>query len=225
MSIDKKPFQVDLSEKVAEILNQNIVNRHSYFQLKYFVLGKEYTTQSRLWCCIKEIQARAESRDAMCREIEDTDDNIALLKIERERMEAKRVRSPLNKQEKEIRLRKVDRRIAAAADNLTKLHSRLKETQEEMAFFANAFCQLEKVEPLKPFDDFESQNQYWNEKLSQEINLRLLLRNPLDAELMKTVLALKDGTPIKQTALDILDNSRQQAITEHNLEQQVAQEE
>lgn len=206
---ERLPKEIDLRKEMGEILNRDIVNRHSFFQLKYFVVGKEHTTQSQLWCCIRELQARKQSMDHMRREIEELKDNLELLAIEIERQEEreKQAESVLDKKEAVIQQRKLNRRGDALRASIQDVQDKLKNTEEEAAFLAVAFRQLEEKESLKPYDDLRSQTEMWNAKLTEEFNLRMLTGLPLDVELMKTILALKDDVPIKKQTVHILQQT------------------
>ena len=61
-----------------------------------------------------------------------------------------------------------------------------------------------------------SQIEYWNEKISQDLNLRMLLGKPLDIEMVKTALALNEKAPIKQEILGLLEQTRKQISMEKN---------
>lgn len=204
----------ELYAAMDNLLNCGIVNRHSYFQLKYFVVGKEPTMQSKMWRCIRELQARRESLDAIKLEIEDTKDNIILANIEEKRIENKYPIEPdiqtaeLNKLEHDILLRKQSRRKQALESSLTSLEKKKKETEEEAVYFLKAFEAMSKVEALKPFDDLDEQTKYWNEKLTQLINLKVLLHLPLDTELVQTAMALSDDCAIKNELTKLLTNER-----------------
>lgn len=209
------PFATEpdkLQEEMDSILDCGVVNRHSFFQLKYFVVAKEYTTQSRMWCCIRELQARRNSIVSIKRQIEELQDDRELVQIQSKRMKepttglfgVDSAPTELDIKEREIHVRKLNRKVEALDQAILEHQKKMKDAEEEAAFLAMAYRQLEKKEPLRPFDDLESQTQYWNEKLTQELNLRLLTRHPLDLELVKTILALKDETPIKRQTLQLL---------------------
>jgi hypothetical protein len=51
----------------------------------------------------------------------------------------------------------------------------------------------------------------WNEKISQEFDLRALLGLPVDLELAKTTLALDNHAPIRQLFVDKLQEIRSEA--------------
>ena len=91
------------------------------------------------------------------------------------------------------------------------LKKKLKEAEEEAKLFYELFKALEQKETLKPYDDLESQTQMWNEKISQEFDLRALLGLPIDLELAKTTLALENNTPIKQKFVNKLQEVRAEA--------------
>ncbi len=71
----------DLYKELDKIIEKEVVNRHSLFQLKYFVVLKEPTTQARLHTCLQELQTRREGMKAAELEIEELLDNKALFGI------------------------------------------------------------------------------------------------------------------------------------------------
>ena len=220
----------DLYEIMEKILNTDIVNRHSYFQLKYFVVGKEPTHQSKLWRCLKELQARAESLEGIKIEIENGEDDLVLCRIEVERLNlalgtvterleaalrADDVSPPslaplfqLEEKELYVKIKKSERRAKSMEKHLNTFSKRLKEVEEEANFFIKSFLSLEALEPLKPFDDLESQQSYWNEKFAEELNLRHLLGQPVSFELIKSILSLNNDSPIKMQIVNTLEKKQ-----------------
>lgn len=205
------PTVYDAIDDLLQVVNT--VNRHSFFQIKYFIVMKEPTHQARMWRCIREMEARKESLKALHMEIEDSTDNLRLIEIEIDKLNnILPVESVyIDKEENEIQIRKRLRHKIAAEDRLLGLKKKLKETEEETNLFYTLFKALEKKESLKPYDDFESQLQMWNEKISQEFDLRGLLGLPVDLELAKTTLALENSTPIKQKFINKLQEIRVKA--------------
>lgn len=196
-------------------MNIQSVDRHSYFQLKYFIIGKEPTTQAKLWRCVKESNARKESISAISLEIEDKLDTLELLNLELEKNEL-HLKENISK-EIEIKIRKIKRQIKSVENSISSLKIKLKYTQDEIDFFEKTFSSLEKIEKIKPFDDLDSQLEYWNEKLSQELNLNLVLQKPLDTELVKTILSL-NNCPVKNEMMTILNKLQDKAIQVELLE-------
>lgn len=200
-------------------MNISSVDRHSYFQLKYFIIGKEPTTQSKLWRCVKEANARKESISAISLEIEDKLDTLELLNLEVKKNEFYLkcdgnnfdTKDNFANTEFEIKIRKLKRQIKSVENSIASLKIKLKYTQDEIDFFEKTFSALEKIEKIKPFDDLDAQLEYWNEKLSQELNLNLVLQKPLDTELVKTILSL-NNSPVKNEMLTILNKLQDQAI-------------
>jgi len=202
-----------LDTQIAHILDREIVNRHSYFQLKYFVVGKEYTRQSKMWCCIRELRARQQSIMAMQSKLEDLADDIELMNIEMERIQSIELDSnELNTRERALHLRKKERQKQSIEQSVVEINNKLKDAREEASFFAQAFNAISAEEELKPYDDLPSQTAYWNEKLTQEVYLRTLLNQPLELELVKTILSIKDDVPIKKEILDMLEAQKQQLM-------------
>lgn len=194
-----------LISEIEEVLKQEVSQRHSYFQLKYFVVGKEPTVQSKMWQCLRELKSRKESLDSIELELENSKDKLELLDISIERINLSNPTDVLSQKENEIKTRQIKRRKKAAQVNILQLVERKKWLEEESRFFLETFKSLLKIEPLKHFDDIESQKQYWGEKLAQKLNLKMLTHNQLDTELVETLIALPDDMPIKKQALRTLE--------------------
>jgi len=217
----------DFYKEIDEIIEKEVVNRHSLFQLKYFVVLKEPTTQARLHICLRELASRRESMKAAELEIEELQDNKALLALEIEgwrrqsdpsgKFGIEDENADLKEEERKIQIRKLERKERSINKTIGSLEKKLREAGEEANFFAEAYQTLEKVEPLKPFDDPHAQIEFWNEKLSQEVQLRLLLRKPLDLEMIKTILCLDDQMPIKQETVKMLELVQTKATKERQL--------
>lgn len=190
------------------LINTNISNRHTFFQLKHFVLGKEITTQSKMRKCIKEIDARFESLSNLKSSIDEANDDVRLLEIRIEKLQKKKK----NDEIKEIQIRKLNRKKNSFLSVIDSLDKKLKECEEEINFFTKAYKQLEKIEPLKDYDDLEENKNFWNEHFSQELQLRLLLQKPLDLELVKCILSLDKDSPIRLEMIGILENIQNKAL-------------
>jgi hypothetical protein len=206
----------EIYKEAKNLINRSEVShRHTFFQLKHFVLGKELTTQAKMQKCLKETEARVESITAINLSIEETKDDINVIELKILNLGKKKVKNDINKQYKEIQIRKLNRKKSLLFNSLENQNKKLKETEEEVAFFVSAFKQLEKIEPLKKYDDPESNQNFWNENFSQELQLRLLLQKPLDLELVKCILALNKESPIRIEMIKILDQIQGKAL-EHN---------
>jgi hypothetical protein len=208
----------DLMSELRDVLVNEPAERHSYFQMKYFIVGKEPTTQAKMWQCIREIKSRHDSLEAIELEIEDANDNLELIEININRDKAildrkkSKGRSPTAIRISEINLRRIERQRLAAKKNIEALAKKRKCLQEEAKFFLLAFKSLRDVEPLLDYDDLKAQKQYWGEKLLQKINLKMLMQSHVDTELIETVLALPDDIPIKEQTLKNLDMRHKQMV-------------
>lgn len=202
----------DLEKEIEDALKSNqIVDRNSLYQLKFFLINKEPTHQSRMWRCIRELKARRDTMEAISLELAELEDTRELYEIELTRLEQKECDAELDKKENDIRVRQVNRKKAALARNVIDLHKRLHEAKQEAAFFLDNFSELEKIQPLKQYDSVEVQEEYWNERLADEVKLKLLLGRPLDTELVKTVLSMRDSAPIKGEMINIFSQIQAKA--------------
>lgn len=199
-----------LHQDIDALLKNEVIDRHSLFQLKYFVIGKEPTTQAKLHRCLKELRARRETIDAILLEIAEKEDDLELLRLDLKSQQDQPDPTPEAKARRDIQQRKIQRRIVASEKGIADIKKKLKYVEEEAGFFLKAFRSLEAVEKLKPFDDLESQKDYWNNKLAEELRLRLLLRQSPDLELTKTILALDDRMEIKQAMVNLLTVAEQE---------------
>jgi hypothetical protein len=214
-----------LFDNVQELLAKaDMPERHTFFQMKNFIVGKECTVQGQLWQITRELRARSESLIALQDQMADTQDNIALLNIAIERLRQSPQsqfgvdveKDELFEQEKQIKLRKADREKGSLERALETLKTKSKYLLEEMAYLYNAHEKLSKVQAMKPLDDVQAQQEYWNEKLTEELNLRLILRHPLDCDFVKTILALEDTSPVKKQMVEILNKVQKNMLEERD---------
>jgi hypothetical protein len=205
----------ELIAQLDDVLKNEPVNRHSYFQLKYFLIGKEPTIQSKMWQCIKELKTRRDSLNALELEIEETKDKQSLLNISVEKLQIELGKAEvldldpktleLYKRELEVKIRQLNRQINATVISCKELEERQKWIREECIFFLETFKNLSKIEPLRNYDDFDAQKQYWTERLGQKMNLKFLTSGQLDSDLVETILALPDEMAVKQQMIAMLN--------------------
>jgi len=192
----------EITSELNSLNLENMVNRHSFFQLKYFLLGKEPTHQARLWQCLREIDARKDSWESILLEIDDVKDNLKIIDLSLERLESKKqFKNLYNEKIHEIKISKLKRKKFCTSKNLDKLIVKKKNLLEEIDFFLKSYKNLEQAEALKPFDDLESQKDYWGQKLLQKLNLRKIMGIAPDLDVLETILLLPEDVPIKQQTL------------------------
>ena len=217
--------ELEFARKMEKLVEQAPENRHSYFQLKYFLIGKEPTLQAQMWQCLRELQARKDTLDGMDLEIEDVKDQLELLGLEVEKNQKWQPANTLDEKSKEINHRRLNRQEKGLRKTLMQLEKRHKFAMQEARFFVQAFESLEKIEPLKDYDDLDAQQEYWNEVISQKINLKMLLQQPLDSELVQTALALHDNAPIKTQITQMLDRINNQLTNMREKQRMIVKEE
>lgn len=203
----------DLNKEIEKVLINLPEARHSYYQLKHFVIGKEVTNQARMWQCLRELQARKKTIDSAEMQIEELKDKIELidikrakeeLNIEEEKNEFKKV---LIEKERIIFFRSLERQKNSLLITIKELEDTIKFSKQEALFFLKTFQSIEINEPLKDYDDLESQEEYWNEKIAQKIHLKLLMNQGIDTELAETALSLHENALIRQQMEKILNAS------------------
>lgn len=78
----------ELIDKVSEILKKvDIPDRHTFFQIEKFIIGKETTVHSQFWAIIRELQARLETIRAFEKELKDAEDNLELFDLRIEKLD------------------------------------------------------------------------------------------------------------------------------------------
>lgn len=189
----------------ALVGSSGVSGRHTFYQLKHFVLGKEITTQAKMWKCIRELEARLGAAKSIASGIAEAEDDLKILDIRAQVLEKKKSKSTLHREYKEVRRRKLDRRRLALEESVSDMRRRLSETEEEMRFFLGAYRQMEAIEPLRPHDDPEANASYWDQNFAQELQLRMMLQKPLDPELAKCILAMHEGSSVRRELVGILD--------------------
>ena len=114
--------------------------------------------------------------------------------------------------EKNIKIRQIARQKKSAEASIKQLLERKKWLEEESRFFLETFKHLQNLEPLKNFDDFESQKEYWHERLSQKLHLKMLTTQQLDTELIETIIALPEDMQLKKNTVANLQLRHAQMI-------------
>lgn len=200
-------------EKALNLIDKyDLPNRHTFYQLKHFVIGKELTIQSKLQKCIKEIDARKDAVRDMILSIEEAQDDIKLIELKIKSINKKKTKSSINEEFKRINIRKLNRKKQNLINNIKSIKKKKNDSEEEIKFLMAMFYEIEKIENLKPYDDMQSNIEFWNENFSQELKLRVLLQRPLDIELVKCILSLNNNAPIKQELIQMIESSKNQNL-------------
>lgn len=217
-------MSVEIFEKIDDILNaSDVPERHTFFQLKNFIIGKECTVQGQLWQVVRELRARKDGLESLYEQIADLDDNLILIEIRLQRLGRPEDKNQLGVdlssdqlycQEWDVNIRKAEREKRTLTRTRDRLENQAKYLLEEITYLTSAFAGLSKIEPMKPLDDVESQQKYWNEKFLEELNLRLILKQPIDSDFVRTVMALDDSSSVKVQMVSILQGVQNQIIAD-----------
>lgn len=203
----------ELMQQVDEILKNDAPDRHSFFQLRFFVVDAEPTLQGKFQACIRELKTRRQSMENMQLESHDLVDKSALLAIELERVldeeiEVNDAETARQKKQQDIEAKVLRRKILVNDRQLRELQKKIKFYGEECQFFVEYYNQLKEQDEVKQWDDVEVQKEYWDAKVGQTIHTRLLLGLPLDEELVKAALTLPDDSPVKKETKKLLETQR-----------------
>lgn len=225
------PEKAELHNRLKDVVEKTpMAGRHSYFQLKYFIVNKEPTIQAKLWQCLREMKVRKESLEGIELERAETLDKIELLKLGLERQDKPAQfgmdlpTDDISVKEREIKARQTARKLKLMEKTLAELDSRQRDTEEEAAFFLQAFEDLEKIEKVKSYDDAEAQKEYWSARFSNEMNMKLMLEHRIDAELAKAVLSLPDAASVKQELVGLLGHQQRMIETQRLLQAKQAEQ-
>jgi hypothetical protein len=173
------------------------------FQLQFLLLGKEPTIQARLARCVDELRSRKREVEAIEDEIAETYDRIKLAELdfedEKKCEDLSFARLMIKKDQMERRRRAAERKIF---DNQNILSCRLQEIQ----FLILAYNELTKAESQKDWDDMNVQLQYWEAKLGQDISNRASVKAPQDMEVLRTAMALPQGSSLKASLQKIIES-------------------
>ena len=110
----------EIKEKISELLKNEVVSRHSYFQLKYFLIGKEPTNQAKMWQCLRELKARQEILNSVDLQLEEEKDNLEIYNISLLRIDSKEkeIKDELDLRELGIKKRQINRNISNVSNNV-----------------------------------------------------------------------------------------------------------
>lgn len=212
----------ELIEKMNTILTETeLPERHTFFQIEKFIIGKEPTHQGQIWQIIRELKARQESVGNIQLELDQATDDLELFDIKIERISRELLKAEENSltdldiKELELGIRKLQREKKALEKSMGKARQTMKYTLQEVNYLIAGYERLlQEVGKVKPIDDEQAQAELWNEKLLEQFNLRILLKNPIDSELVKTIMALDDNTPVKKHVAAILQRAQQRMLIE-----------
>ncbi len=232
----------ELYRKLDEVLENELADRHSYLQINTWMLD-EPTHQGKLWQILRELSGRRDSLQNLKDDTDIASDEIALLDLKLKKLKREYEQTNdwsdvtvtengweddkgcgISKEGIEdeickreiiiINTRKVERQKKRLQRSINSIRKKVKYIEEEVVYIISVFEKLSEKEKVKPLDDRQAQEEYWNTKLEEELNLRFLLGKPLDVDLAKTIMALDDNAPAKRFVINYLQ-AKQNAIIEH----------
>lgn len=201
-----------------QVLSKHVIpERHSFFQIKNFIIGKECTPQAQMWQILRELKTRRDNLESIQLEIAEAKDALLLIE-EGLRLKHLDVFRPIEPDvSHQVEIRRLERGKQAAEKSIANLESRLVYIKEETAYLLAAFNSIKKQHGYEEFDNTQAQKKYWNEKLLEELSLRTALGRPIEIDLIKTALSLDDDMPAKQQIVGALQRLQQDALEARKL--------
>lgn len=202
---------IDILTKIDEICPKGLSNRHSYFQLQYFVVGKEPTIQAKIHTCKKELISRKDEIESLSVGLDDLYDQKQLheISIEEEKKGEGKDKDK-NPKIKEIHVRMNRRKLKAIDNQIKSTLSMIKAKEEEANFLIGLYEKLIEIEPEKDWDSLDVQAEFWNARLSREIESRLLMGQSPSPDDFQTVLSLPPGMPVKEWTTKLVEQKREE---------------
>lgn len=188
---------------LEEAVGSGVADRHSYYQLKYFLVDGEPTKQARLWQSVREMKSRLDTIRSIYLEMADARDRLAIHEAKAELAAEKAVRrgkdDPKSPEARILaaKARIADRRVTACEKRIGDLSRRLRNVTEEARFLLEMFNRLGGRAAMKDWDEPEVQKEYWDAKVGDEIRRRLVAGQNLDAGLIGTVESLHKDAKVR----------------------------
>jgi hypothetical protein len=203
---------MNILEEVKSILKNEIAERHTFYQLRFFVVGSEPTNQAKLQCCLRELKSRNTTLQSIQLEIDEIKDNKTLLLLDLDELlqQNEEDYTEREKIEKMIGVRKLQRKLISLEKQLVDLERKQKYVLEECQFFIVAFREIEKIEPLRNFDELDVQKEYWEAKLGREFRTKLIIGQNIDHELIKAIDQLHDNSDLKMQIKQLIEKRQQE---------------
>lgn len=201
-----------LISKIDELCPNGPRRKHSYFQIQYFLIGKEPTIQAKIQACKTELLSRRDAIKSYEDSIDDLYDQKRLEEIRLEEMKQKNNLEDLSEL-MQINIRRVHRKISSINYKINETREEIKAKADESNFLIGLYDKLCNIEEERDWDDLQVQAEYWNARLTQEVESRLLLGQSPNTEDFKTILALPDNMPIKQLTRQLIENGKNKVRT------------
>lgn len=193
--------------KIKEVLDREIVvNRHSDFQIEKFIIGKEVTPNAQAWQCIRELKSRYESLINLDLEIANVLDDMEIKKIEIEEEKEKNTRKT------PFIIRKLERSLNSLQTNHAKLLENKNNYEKECEKFLEIFNKIRANFKIKNWGDDDAQAEYFENKFGNELNLDFLLGNPVNKELVRSIMQLDNSSKLKSILIELIPTNKRKGL-------------
>jgi len=193
--------------KIKEIIDKEVVvNRHTDFQIEKFIIGKELTPSAQAWQCIRELKSRYESLVNLDLEIANILDDIEIKKIEIEEEKDKNTRKT------PFLVRKLERTLQSFKNNHEKLLENKANYEKECEKLLELFNRISANYKVKNWNDDAAQAEYFENKFANELNLDFLMGNPVNKELVRSILQLDNSSNLKNKFMELIPENKRKGL-------------
>lgn len=208
----------ELFEKIDAIAHNGRRYRHSFFQLQYFVIGKEPTIQAKIEACKRELIDRKDAIQSFNNGLEELYDKKRLEEIKIEELKESKESEDYQSERVNILIRQIQRRIKSFNFEIEDMTNRIAAKEDEANFLLGLYEKLNEIEKPKDWDSLEVQAEYWNARLTRLIESQLILGKSPNSEDFLTVLSLPDNMPIKVATKKLIQENKA-AVEKKNIKQ------
>ena len=207
----------DIQNKVKDLCEKyKLPQRHTDFQIEHFIVGKECSIYGKVWQCIRELQTRLDTLDAIDMELEELHDSLNYENLNLKKLQYKLQDKPdenedivifeIKQEKRKIQISRQKRKIFLIGKNIEKTHSRKADVLAESAKFSSLLEEIINDSSFVDINDPNAQLEFWNSKFHAELNLTAMLNHPINPELVKSVLALPNESQAKIQLENALNN-------------------
>lgn len=207
----------ELQKQLFEICEKYVLpQRHTDFQIEHFIIGKECSVYGKMWQCIRELQSRKDTVEAIDSELIELNDNLAYedLCLKEKQYSLKdnplededRVLFEIDQEKNKIEINRQKRKIQSIEKNIEKTIAKKEDVLQESKKFLNILNEIINDKSFVDINDPNAQLEFWNSKFHAELNLTAMLNHPMNSELVKSVLALPNESVAKIQLQNALGN-------------------
>jgi hypothetical protein len=207
----------EIEKSLFEVCEKyNLPQRHTDFQIEHFIIGKECSIYGKMWQCIRELQTRKDTVKALDADLIDLQDNLAFEELSLKELQYRSpdvasdqedvVLAEIKQEKHKIEIKKQTRKVQSIENSIQKTIARKNDVLGETAKFLSLLNEIINDKSFVDINDPNAQLEFWNSKFHAELNLTAMLNQPINSELVKSVLAMPNESVAKIQLQNALGN-------------------